>query len=62
MTKTQIELAAMKQANARKRGLQFAPMLFETTEGLLLLEWGRESWNCRWLGQAQKLEVQTTKS
>lgn len=62
MTRTQIEVAAMKQANARKKPLQFTSMLFDTSEGLLLLDWDRASWNCRWIGEAHKLELPATQN
>ena len=50
------ESEAYKRANSRELVWQ-RPALYMTEHGLLLLEWGRYGWNCRWLDEPETLSL-----
>ena len=55
--KSDLELAAFHAANKRNAGLRYAPMVFATEKGLLLLEWDRMQWRANWLPDPQPLKA-----
>lgn len=55
--KKRLELDAYHQANKRSKYLRRTGMLFNTPEGLLLIQWQRYGWESTWMPKPVELKV-----